>query len=50
MFDSLGRWVGTIRPPADVDLAAIGRNIIVGIRRDDDGVNHIVGFRLPTVR
>ena len=46
VFDNTGRWLGDVTMPARFMPHDIGRDYILGVARDSDGVETIVEYRL----
>ncbi len=45
--DSAGSRLGAYRVPGDVRVQAVGRTLVVGVRTDSLGVEHVVAFDAP---
>ena len=46
VFDPDGRWLGTVETPAGFRLEAAGRDEVVGLWRDADGMDHLRVYRI----
>ena len=46
VFDPEGRWLGTVSVPAGLDVYEVGRDYLLGRRKDDLGVEHVELYRL----
>jgi len=46
VFDSTGRWLGTVSLPADLDVRLIHQDRIFAVRTDDYEVEHVLVFRI----
>jgi hypothetical protein len=46
VVDANGKAIGQISMPVGVTPFAIGRDYVLGVRRDEDGLEHIVQYTL----
>ncbi len=46
VFDRSGRWVAAVRLPARLSLRQVGRDFVLGVSTDDDGVERVSLLRL----
>jgi hypothetical protein len=46
VFDPAGAWLGTLSTPARFSVLEIGRDYVLGVRRDDLDVEHVQVLRL----
>jgi hypothetical protein len=46
VFDSRGRWLGSVTTPDRLDLSMIGRDYILGVHRDSLDVERVLMYRL----
>ncbi len=46
VFAPDGRWLGTVTVPAGLDVYDVGRDYVLGLRKDDLGVEHVEMYAL----
>lgn len=46
VVDSTGRWLGVVSMPANFRATFIGPDVIYGVWKDEEGVEHVRGYRL----
>jgi hypothetical protein len=46
VFDPTGRWLGEPPVPTDLDIREVGRDYVLGVRRDDTDVEQVVMYAL----
>lgn len=46
VFDNTGTWLGSVRTPENVRILEIGRYYVMGVRRDQLGVESVVVYEL----